>query len=56
MRRVRNAFAHSSADMGLADPAHKSRLADAYTETTSGGPSTTPNDKGPGHFACSLRL
>ena len=35
LRRVRNAFAHSSGDVGLTDPAHKSRLADAYTEARS---------------------
>ena len=35
LRRVRNAFAHSSGDVGLTDPAHKTRLADAYTEARS---------------------
>ena len=35
LRRVRNAFAHSSGDVGLADPAHKNRLADAYTQARS---------------------
>jgi hypothetical protein len=35
LRRVRNAFAHSSGDVGLTDLAHKSRLADAYTEARS---------------------
>ena len=32
---MRNAFAHSSGDVGLTDPAHKTRLADAYTEARS---------------------
>ena len=39
LRRLRNDFAHSAESASLTDPAHSSRLAEAYTDARANPPS-----------------